>query len=321
MKLRLRRILVCGLVVLFGALLLVAARFLSWRSELSENLRANSRVVATKLGPIEYAVAGDGLPFLSLHGTPGGYDVALTSRRSNPNSAGTKTISVSRPGYLQTPLSSGDTFERQADLFAALLDELRIDRVVVVASSGGGYAGLQFALRHPGRCIGLVMLAPAIGHEELPEGALEANAFNFFLEDFSMWALADMAGPMFMKDFDENDPGEAAFAKALSTIRSPAALRFAGRRNDLLQRANPAVDHWSLESIVVPTLIIHGDADENADYELSVKAAARIPRAKLVTVEGGDHYFPITRREVVDNAIGEFLRSIEASAPKGPGAI
>ena len=307
MKPRTRRILLIAAGVLVGFSALVAYRFTAWRAELRETLVANSKVMKTGLGDIEYAVVGEGMPFLSLHGTPGGYDVALASRRANPSSVGVKTVTLSRPGYLRTPLSSGKTFEQQADLVAALLDELHIDRTVVIASSGGGYAGLQFALRHPSRCIGLVMIAPAMGYEALPEGPPERNAFMLFVEDFSIWAVGDLSGKWFMKDFDENDPTQVSFVKDLATIRVPASLRFEGRRNDLFQRTDRAVDRWPLETITVPTLFIHGNADENSAYELSVQAAARIPNAKLVTIEGGDHFMPITHADKVRGAIGEFV--------------
>jgi hypothetical protein len=121
-----------------------------WKADYVRRLEAGSRVIETRLGPIEYADVGEGVPWLSLHGTPGGYDQSLASRNANPEAqAGVRTIAVSRPGYLRTPLSSGATFEQQADLFAALLDELKIKRVVVIASSGAGYPGLQLPCSIP----------------------------------------------------------------------------------------------------------------------------------------------------------------------------
>ena len=49
--------------------------------------------------------------------------------------------------------------EAQADLYAALLDLLKIDSVVVIGLSGGGASALQFALRHPERCRGLILIS------------------------------------------------------------------------------------------------------------------------------------------------------------------
>ena len=43
--------------------------------------------------------------------------------------------------------------------------------------------------------------------------------------------------------------------------------------------------------IKIPTLIIHGDADESVPMSQSQKLAKIIPNAKLVLVEGADHRY------------------------------
>lgn len=286
----------------------------SWKADHVRALKAGSQIATTALGDVEYAVVGEGLPFLSMHGTPGGYDSTTTFRKYFPPASPMKTIAVSRPGYLRTPLSSGATFEQQADLFAALLDTLKIDRVVVVATSGGGYDGLQFALRHPERCIALVMISPSMSYEPMPKDGIKRNGLMLSLQDFAVWSLTGLLVHG-VKGRDPNDPAQTAYLKhGLPMSLVPAAARFEGRRNDRLQRSDPKVDQWPLERITVPTLILHGDADENSDYQASVKAAGRIPNAKLVTVKGGDHFMSITQMKAVHGHIGDFVRA--ANTPK-----
>ena len=115
-------------------------------------------IVKTRCGDIEYAEFGSGPAVLCLHGAMGGYDQSLTLARTVCAPA-FRFLAVSRPGYLGTPLSSGKTAEEQADLCAALLDELKIEHVAAIAVSGGGPCALQFALRHPERCRGLVLVS------------------------------------------------------------------------------------------------------------------------------------------------------------------
>ncbi len=80
--------------------------------------------------------------------TPGGYDQSIASALSRPESiAGFKVIAISRPGYLRTPLQSGVTPAEQADVYAALLDELNIKTTIVYGASGGAPS----ALRRPAR--------------------------------------------------------------------------------------------------------------------------------------------------------------------------
>jgi hypothetical protein len=62
--------------------------FEAWKADYVRRLEAGSRVIETRLGPIEYSDMGEGVPVLSLHGTPGGYDQSLAARSNAtwPNS-------------------------------------------------------------------------------------------------------------------------------------------------------------------------------------------------------------------------------------------
>jgi pimeloyl-ACP methyl ester carboxylesterase len=52
----------------------------------------------------------------------------------------------------------GTILDRQCDDMAALLDHLGIIRVVMIGVSYGGTVALHFALRHPDRLAGLVIV-------------------------------------------------------------------------------------------------------------------------------------------------------------------
>lgn len=303
-----------GLVATLGVVVgVMFVRFSSWESTHLKELEAGSRMMTTALGDIEHAVVGTGVPHLMIHGTPGGYDVALAARRAMPTPpVDVMTISVSRPGYLRTPLSSGKTFEQQADLFAALLDKLAIDRAVIVASSGGGYDGLQFALRHPDRCIALILIAPSVNYEPLPGDS--ANRFFLALRDFGIWsaisssAMRNVVAGAMMKDWNPKDSEQVAFLDGVMKSIIPLGRRFEGVLNDQVQRTDPNIDRWPLERITVPTLLIHGTADENSDYKGSEYVASKVRDAKLVTFPGGDHFLPITHAQEVRDHMRQFVR-------------
>ena len=300
----------CGLVALVviavGVMFVV---FSSWKSGHVRELEAGSLIMTTALGDVEYAVVGTGLPYLSIHGTPGDYNTALTSRRAASELyVDQKTITLSRPGYLRTPLSSGQTFEQQADLMAALLDKLAIDRAVIVASSGGGYDGLQFALRHPNRCIALVMLSTSVNYEaKAPDRT--RNAFLRGLQDFGLWSmtLSNVLPGLIVKDWNRNDPEQVAFFNGLLRGMIPITSHLDGARNDETQRVDRNIDRWPLERITIPTLLIHGNADENSDYKGSVYVASKIPHAELVTFAGGDHFIPVTHAREIREHIHRFV--------------
>ncbi|HYG66647.1 MAG TPA: alpha/beta fold hydrolase, partial [Anaeromyxobacteraceae bacterium] len=120
--------------------------------------RRDPIVVRTRRGEVECAVAGAGPAVLCLHGAMGGHDQALLLARTI-GPAGFRYVAPSRPGYLGTSLALGRTPDAQADLYRDLLDALAIDRAAVMAVSGGGPSALAFALRHPDRCWGLVIVS------------------------------------------------------------------------------------------------------------------------------------------------------------------
>lgn len=114
------------------------------------------RRISTPAGVIEFLDVGEGIPILYFHGTGAGAD--LVPPFEQPLISGRcRLIIPNRPGYYGTPLASRCTADGCAELLAALIDELGVDRVIVVGTSGGGPAALAFATRHPQRTAGLVL--------------------------------------------------------------------------------------------------------------------------------------------------------------------
>jgi pimeloyl-ACP methyl ester carboxylesterase len=150
-------------VIITSALAFTVNSFQLWRRKEYARIHKNGIVVKTALGPVEYQKTGNGPAVLYAHGTPGGYDQGIAFARFFSDNQCT-FISPSRPGYLRTPLASGPTPEQQADLYAALLDELGIQCASIIGFSGGGPSALQFTLRHPDRCSGLAMIGGIAQH-------------------------------------------------------------------------------------------------------------------------------------------------------------
>jgi pimeloyl-ACP methyl ester carboxylesterase len=331
-KSRLRRVWIVvkwiqrGLTVLVLVILAVSVPpFWRWSTQHNAALLRQSHVVSTAKGDIEVAVVGEGVPILQLHGSPGGYDQPLVRHNLRPNqSAGLKAISISRPGYLRTPLASGRTHQEQADLYFALLETLGLRHVIVQGSSGGSYSAIQFVLRHPDRAIALILYAPDLGSQRGGDTfAVRLHAQGWLIDDYSRWLLTSrlifpFAGPLMARDLDMDDDDEREVVRTLIRSTIPAGLHSAGRRNDLEQRANPEIDRWPVERIRVPTLIVHGTRDENASYQRSVALSARIPGAKLVSIEGGDHLVSFTRPDEVRRAIDGFIDDVVGRAKAGP---
>jgi pimeloyl-ACP methyl ester carboxylesterase len=121
-------------------------------------LLAGATILKTDHGDIEYAIEGQGAPVLSLHGAGGGYDQGLWAAKMAFGD-GHKVISVSRFGYLRTPIPQNASLKTQAALYRDLLDHLRIQKVIVLGSSAGGPSATQFANDYSQRTSALILLS------------------------------------------------------------------------------------------------------------------------------------------------------------------
>src|SRR5262245_53758090 len=129
-----------------------------------------STIVDTSLGKVEYIDQGHGPTVLFVHGSPGGCDQGAVMTEFLVE-RGFRTISISRPGYLGTPLSDRVAKpDQQADLEVALMDSLRIDTFGVMCWSGGGPSSYRLAAKHPDRVSALVTLAAASKNYEFANG-------------------------------------------------------------------------------------------------------------------------------------------------------
>lgn len=137
---------------------------------------------------MEYAEAGKGYPVLVVHGAGGGYDQGLILSRIFL-SEDFRVIAPSRFGFLRTPLPANASPAAQADAYIDLLDALNISKVAVVGISAGGPSSLEFALRHPDRVSGLVLVS-AVVHKEKPMDFMGKIVHEgIFNSDFLFWRM------------------------------------------------------------------------------------------------------------------------------------
>ncbi|MFV3128848.1 alpha/beta fold hydrolase [Niveispirillum sp. KHB5.9] len=274
--------------------------------------------VATARGLIHYADAGEGPAVLSLHGAMGGVDQGMILARVTGADAG-RIIAPARPGYPGTPLASGTTPEAQADLYAALLDHLGLDRVAVIAVSGGGASALMFALRHPGRCRALVLVSTCAGPEPMPiPPGFRLMCMLARWPAFVGWMRRRaLKNPDRISTRSIPDAGQRqallSDPLAMPLYRELRAGMFAGLAERLPGTENDIgvtrVRRFALAEIAVPTLVVHGTRDPLLPYERhGAELARRIAGAELLTVEGGGHAAIFTHRQQVAARVGAFLR-------------
>ena len=283
----------------------------AWRRQLLHRLEEASDVQKTSRGLVEYCAIGDGAPVVVLHGVMGGYDQGLATAEAI-SLPGLRFIAISRPGYLRTPLEIGRSYEQQGDIVAAFLESMRIASAIVIGVSGGGPAAIQFAYRHRDKCAGLILLSAVTKRLPTPEAS---HSILLRLADLAGWLMqgpigrnpALFTGRLLLHSETEmlNDEAKrASFLRFLNTS-VPFSVRQAGLLNDSAQmRSIP-------ESVPVgidcPALIVHGTSDEIVPFGHATAAAAAIPGARLLSIEGAGHFAALFHADEVRAAIREFL--------------
>lgn len=311
-KRRVVRIVSVMLAVLIGVLTVGVAGLVLWdggidtdpRRAILRDVRIDLRTAMTRLGPIEYDLYGtEGPVLLSVHAGLGGADQGRLFAGWLQKD-GFRILSPSRPGYLGTPLESGRTNEEQADLLAALLDELGIDRVAVLAVSAGGPVGYTFAARHPDRIRALV----SIGGVSRPQPAGTGSPLRRAFLDTVGQKLARLTAEVSFETIVAgtlsetstytdgqraervshimNTPHVRELFKAMFDTTFPYQKRWAGTDNDAMQVRRGELH---LERISAPTLLIHGTQDGDVPFDHGKSAAERIPGAKRYWMEHDDH--------------------------------
>lgn len=298
---------IAGLV---GATLLLHADYRKWRVAMLRRLGAGGRVLATASGTVECDCSGEGPAVLVAHGMSGGYDQARLVSHALGLEGSFRLLLPSRPGYLRTPLASGRSPAEQSDLYAALLDELDVDRAALIGFSGGGPSVLQFALRHPERCSALVLLSALTHPFERDRSSFMQRVLGMLImwvrrAPISTWLVSRL---LVLSRFSiaGNDGRGRAITNGLWNSILPGSARLPGVRNDDAQW--DAMEVYDLAGIRAPTLVIHGDADKTVRPEMGRFAADTIPNARFMSVAGGTHLMVFRRRLEVGQPVRQFLR-------------
>ena len=309
-----KRLLRYAVVVVVGIAVILTLLLLAWDDGISvandrqimPGVRLNLQTAVTSRGRVEYDLYGSQGPVvLSIHGGFGGADQGRLFAIWLQDE-GFRILSPSRPGYLGTPLESGRTYDEQADLLAALLDYLKVEKVGLLSYSAGSPVAYTFAARYPDRVWGLVSVAGVSRYEARgSSGSAMQAAFLNSVGNKLVRLFADVAPRAFLEGtLDETSyfaterkeqrtayimdvPEKRAIFEALLNTTFPYNQRMAGNDNDIEQA--PSVQALAFEEIKTPTLIVHGTHDADVPFYNGVYAYEHIPGAQRYWLEQEDH--------------------------------
>lgn len=297
-KTRLRNVsLIILAILVFTTVILVALTYPEYHDTITETqqqLNANSTILKTEYGDIEYAVQGQGTPVLMIHGAGGGYDQGLWLGKvffGNDY----EFISVSRYGYLGSSIPENASVKMQSEAYEPLLDNLNIDKAVVVGVSAGGPSATQFANDHPDRCSALILIsAVSMGPAPGDKAPFYVNIIHTVQQsDYAYWLFTKFLQPTILElmgiptdVYETFNPEQKALAQEMLDVMHPMSQRYDGTINDEKMIKSYIVPTTNLRA---PTLIIHAKDDVLVSYEHAENAHDKIPQSQLVLYDTGGH--------------------------------
>lgn len=285
------------LVIVLLYLLIQGIRCQSALKESKERLSSyNAKTISLSYGDMTYVDEGEGEVILSVHGIFGGYDQVFDTCRDFVSDY--RILAPSRFGYPGSDIIGDGTPAQQASAYVELLDQLKIDKVYLLATSAGGSVALRFALDYPERTKGMILYCSAMPFPEKPEKYAEyAGPPAFLCNDYAMFLLSPLFGPIMGMD--------------PSTIYSmlPVDERKAGVLLDA-SVTNPDMarnyENYDIENLQVPVLILHAKDDKLASYDDTVNALTRFPDYTFTSFENGGHLM-VGHENEVHEAVENFI--------------
>lgn len=248
------------------------------------------KIIDTDKGQVEYSIVGKGKPVLFLHGGHSNCKETLFHKGFDTNKF--QLITPSRPGYGKTPLDNKFTPRKAADLVIALLDYLKIDKVVLYAISAGGLTSIELASRYPER-VDQLILASAVSKKWLDkDGQVYKTAkklFNPKIEKI-VWGLIRLFSGIFPKMIANNFYPQFSKNKLHKLEKSDikellSTLKHFNSKSGFMSDIEHDVETGLISEIQCKTLIIHSRNDNSVPFEHAVHANRMIKESKLIGLD------------------------------------
>jgi pimeloyl-ACP methyl ester carboxylesterase len=190
------------------------------------------------------------------------------------------TIRYDRRGYGRSPASTQWYYE--TDDLTTLLRHLKVERAVIVGSSHGGELSIDFTLAHPEIVQPLVLVGAVVGGMTYSQHFLDRGR-----PAYELLEKGDVKGAVKLWSEDKYliAPGNDAARKRLFDLLSGSPQDL--NHPDYPLPLKPALPQ--LHDILVPTLLLVGDADIPDVHAHAGAIEAGIPNVRRVVVAGTGH--------------------------------
>jgi pimeloyl-ACP methyl ester carboxylesterase len=201
-----------------------------------------------------------------------------------------------------------------ADDAAGLLDAIGIEKAHVAGASMGGMIAQLMAINHREKLHSMTSVMSTTGNFKLPQAdkpamkaltSRPASLDEDVLVEHGMMIAQAIGSPGFPRDEERARARTRANVQRnvypMGLPRQLAAIIDDGDRTE------------RLAGVTTPALVLHGEDDPLVKCGAGVATAEAIPGAKLVTIPGWGHDFPL---ELVDRLADEVAAHASAASPR-----
>lgn len=260
-----------------------------------------------------YEDTGSGYPIIFVHEF--GADCREWETQVRYFSRSYRCITFNARGYPPSDVPEDISqygWEFSTDDIAAVMRGVRIDRAHVVGLSMGGYAALQFGLRHPGRASAIVAAGagsgspPSLREAWLKETPVTARGFV----ERGMDAMADEMGnsPTRIQLKYKDPRGWQDFVAHLRQHSSQGMSNTMARYQTLRPSLHDFQDAFS--RLTTPVLLAVGDEDVPC-IETNLMLKAAIPGAGLWMSSNTGHAINLEEPAAFNAQVQMFLSAVE----------
>ncbi len=250
---------------------------------------------------------GEGLPVVFLHAGVCDKRMWLSQMQAVAD-AGWHAIAYDRRGYGEAE-SPDEPFNHLDDL-EAFLDALDIHAAVFVGCSLGGGLAVDFALRNPGRVLGLVLVGTSITGAPWSASA-EESAIEMAEEDAWERGDRDLINKVQAHEWLDGPRAQSGrvggAARALFIDMNGRALA-----KPPLTQEEDRPDAWRrMDTVNAPSLLIVGSEDFSAIIDRHETLSEAMPNAFAVLLDGVAHIPSIERPDLVNSLLLQFLDAFD----------
>jgi class 3 adenylate cyclase len=217
-----------------------------------------------------------------------------------------------RRGSGTSDRAAGDqtvTIEARMDDIRAVMDAAGSTQACLFSFESGAKVSFVFGATYPERTSGMIVFGGTVAGRWAPD-----YPWGWTDDEWDAWfdrVEREWGSPGFIKDLNAwlspSFPADADYLRTLGRM-----LRLAASPGDAVARDRGERDtdvRHVLASIQVPTLVLHRSGDRVEPVEQGRYIAEHVPGARLMELEGDDHFWPMD--DIVPH-IASFLDSIRA---------